>query len=121
VAKKHDFCSILQKIPLESNFANDMGMNLVPHGETAEDIVKEFANKILQQKTRFSQKSEGENREKHEKLFLQFLQFLRFSQTRYLSDYSEFYLRTTIKFKGLFQGDHIVQIFVYWVNVYLGK
>jgi hypothetical protein len=21
----------------------------------------------------------------------------------------------------LFQGDHIVQIFVYWVNVYLGK
>jgi hypothetical protein len=47
VAEKHDFRSIQQKIPQKSDFANDRGMNLVPHGETAEDIAKEFANKIL--------------------------------------------------------------------------
>jgi hypothetical protein len=95
--------------------------------------IKFCENRFSQQKTRFLQKFEREihenrenhenrknrkNRENREKLFLR---FSRFSQTRYFSNFSKIYQRTTIKFKGLFQGDQIGQIFAYWVIVYLGK
>jgi hypothetical protein len=63
VAKKHDFRSIQQKIPQESDFANNRVMNLFPHGETAADPAKMLAqffceNRFSLQKTRFLQKSD---------------------------------------------------------------
>jgi hypothetical protein len=47
VAKKHDFRSIQQKIPQESDFANNRVMNLFPHGETAADPAKMLAQFFL--------------------------------------------------------------------------
>jgi beta-galactosidase beta subunit len=43
VAEKHDFCGIQRKIPQKSDFANDRVMNPFPHGETAADHAKIFA------------------------------------------------------------------------------
>jgi hypothetical protein len=48
VAEKHNFCSIHQKIRRESNFANNRDMNPFPHGETAADLAKMFAQFFLQ-------------------------------------------------------------------------
>jgi beta-galactosidase beta subunit len=43
VAEKHNFCGIQRKIRQESDFANNRDMNLFPHGETAADPAKMFA------------------------------------------------------------------------------
>jgi hypothetical protein len=43
VAEKHDFRGIQRKIPQNSNFANDRVTNPFPHGETAADLAKMFA------------------------------------------------------------------------------
>jgi hypothetical protein len=48
VAEKHDFRSIQQKIPQESDFANNRDMNPFPNGETAANLAKIFAQFFLQ-------------------------------------------------------------------------
>jgi hypothetical protein len=45
VAEKHDFRSIQQKIPQVSYFAKKRDSNPPPHGYTAADIAKMFANR----------------------------------------------------------------------------
>jgi hypothetical protein len=62
VADKHDFLDIQRKIPQISDFAEKQDLNPPPHGDTAADIAKKFANffcenQISGQKTRFLQKS----------------------------------------------------------------
>jgi hypothetical protein len=47
VAEKHDFRGIQRKIPQESDLANNRDMNLFPHGETAADPAKMFAQFFL--------------------------------------------------------------------------
>jgi hypothetical protein len=72
VAEKHDFRSIQRKIPQNPDFALNQDMNPVLYGDTAADIAKKLnkifcENRFSQQKTRFSQKSERDNREKPQK------------------------------------------------------
>jgi hypothetical protein len=43
VAKKHDFRGIQRKIPQVSDFAKKWDSNPPPHGDTAADIAKRFA------------------------------------------------------------------------------
>jgi hypothetical protein len=56
VAEKHDFRCIQRKIPQNSDFANDRVMNPFPHGETAADLAKMFAQ-IFWQKLFFVTKN----------------------------------------------------------------
>jgi hypothetical protein len=51
VVKKHDFCSIQQKIPQISDFPKKRDSNPLPHGDNAADIAKMFA--IFLQKSVF--------------------------------------------------------------------
>jgi hypothetical protein len=55
VAEKHNFCRIQRKIPHESDFANIRDMNPFPHGETAADLAKMFAQ-IFWRKSVFATK-----------------------------------------------------------------
>jgi hypothetical protein len=62
VVKKHDFCSIQQKIPQISDFPKKRDSNPLPHGDNAVDIAKMFVNFFSKnwfsgRKTRFSQKN----------------------------------------------------------------
>jgi hypothetical protein len=48
VTEKHDFRSIQQKIPQESDFANNRDMNPLPHVVAAANLAKMFALIFLQ-------------------------------------------------------------------------
>jgi beta-galactosidase beta subunit len=48
VAEKHNFHGIQRKIPQKSDFVNNRDMNQFPHGETAADLAKMFAQFFLQ-------------------------------------------------------------------------
>jgi hypothetical protein len=84
VVKKHDFRGIQQKIPLEFDFANNRDMNPLPHGETMEDIAKQFVNKILQKSvfatknTIFAKIRAGNARTLRKTIFTIFAIFLKF-------------------------------------------
>jgi hypothetical protein len=57
VTEKHDFRSIQQKIPRESNFANNRDMNPLPHVVAAADLVKMFAQNFFLRKSVFGTKN----------------------------------------------------------------
>jgi hypothetical protein len=56
VVKKHNFCTIQQKILQISNFAKKRDLNPLPHGDVADNIVEMFANFLLQ-KSDFASKN----------------------------------------------------------------
>jgi beta-galactosidase beta subunit len=47
VAEKHNFRGIQRKIPQKSDFVNNRDTNPFPHGETAADLAKMFAQFFL--------------------------------------------------------------------------